>query len=479
MTTSAVMTRHTTFRYCLDPTVEQRLTLARHAGASRFAYNQCLNLHLQARADKQRDTSTVVPWARFELINRFNAWKKSEDAGRVIAVDGGGSAEVVVTGLSWRSDVRQQVFEEAGADLATALKAWTDSRKHKRAGVSVGYPRFKKKNRSTPSFRLRNNCSKGARPPIRVGDDSARTVTLPGIGTVRVHDDTRRLRRLLGGGRAKILFATVSRRAGRWWVALNIEAADLHPDRCHSARATADHSGWVGIDRGLTVFIVAADSRGREINREGDPPRAFMRGLRRTRRLAESVMRKQQGSRNRQAAAARLARHHRHMANIRGHFLHQVSNRLVNTHDRLVVENLNVAGMLRNRRLSRAISDAGWARFVRLLEYKQRWRRGTVLAADRWFPSSKTCSACGAVRAGLDLAERIYHCPACGVRLDRDLNAAVNLAAWAETGCAQARDLQAWGPVINAHRQERSGRHHDGETDLDDVGTDVHRVPAQ
>ncbi|MEV6362043.1 RNA-guided endonuclease InsQ/TnpB family protein [Nocardia asteroides] len=335
MTTSAVMTRHTTFRYCLDPTVEQRLTLARHAGASRFAYNQCLNLHLQARADKQRDTSTVVPWTRFELINRFNAWKKSEAAGRVIAVDGGGSAEVVVTGLSWRSDVRQQVFEEAGADLATALKAWTDSRKHKRAGVSVGYPRFKK---------------------------------------------------------------------------------------------------------------------------------AFMRGLRRTRRLAKSVMRKQQGSRNRQAAAARLARHHRHMAN---------------THDRLVVENLNVAGMLRNRRLSRAISDAGWARFVRLLEYKQRWRRGTVLAADRWFPSSKTCSACGAVRAGLDLAERIYHCPACGVRLDRDLNAAVNLAAWAETGCAQARDLQAWGPVINAHRQERSGRHHDGETDLDDVGTDVHRVPAQ
>lgn len=432
--------------------------LARHAGASRFAFNQWLQLHLQARADKQRDTSIAVPWSRFDFINRFNAWKKSEAAGRIIAVDGAGRAEVV-TGLLWRSDVRQQVFEEAGADLAAALKAWGESRRGNRAGSSVGYPRFKKKNRTAPSFRFRNNYPKGTRPPIRVGDVSARTVTLPRIGTVRVHDDTRILRRLLGRDRAKILFATVSNRAGRWWVALNVEAVDLHPK--------------------LTKFIVAADRDRHEVARISDPPRALGRGMGRVRRLAKAVTRKQQGSTNRQAAVARLARHHRHIANVRDHFLHQVSNQLVNTHDRLVIEDLNVAGMLRNRRLSRAISDAGWARFARLLEYKQTWRQGTVLVAGRWFPSSKTCSGCGAVRARLDLEERIYQCPACGMRLDRDLNAAVNLATWAETSSAQVQDPQAWGPATNAHRQERSGRRaRDGETNLDDVGIDVRCVRA-
>ncbi|MFE7719190.1 zinc ribbon domain-containing protein [Nocardia rhizosphaerihabitans] len=123
--------------------------------------------------------------------------------------------------------------------------------------------------------------------------------------------------------------------------------------------------------------------------------------------------------------------------------------------------------------------SAGWARFARLLEYKQTWRQGTVLVGGRWFPSSKTCSGCGAVRAQLDLEERIYQCPACGMRLDRDLNAAVNLATWAETSSAQVRDPQAWGPATNAHRQERSGRRaRDGETNLDDVGIDVRCVRA-
>ena len=179
--------------------------------------------------------------------------EKTEDGGRVVAVDADGVAEVVVTGLEWRGEVCQHVFEEAAVDCGRALAAWSDSRSGKRKGRRIGFPRFKKKIGETPSFRLRNKHPKGRQPAIRVGDhDRPRSITLPGIGQVAVHDDTRRLRRMLANGRAKILFATVSHHAGRWWVSLNVEAASLHPARQHPVRDPGDDGGWVGIDRGLS-----------------------------------------------------------------------------------------------------------------------------------------------------------------------------------------------------------------------------------
>jgi putative transposase len=110
------MSRHTTFKFCLDPTVEQREVLARHAGAARFAFNQCLRLVKTALTDRRADTDIDVPWTGFDLINTFNAWKKTQDAGRVFIVDAAGAAEPVVTGLAWRTQVCQQVFEEAAVD---------------------------------------------------------------------------------------------------------------------------------------------------------------------------------------------------------------------------------------------------------------------------------------------------------------------------------------------------------------------------
>jgi IS605 OrfB family transposase len=317
------------------------VVLARHAGAARFAFNQCLRLHLQARTQPDRE---VVPWTGFDFINAFNAWKKTSDAGRVFTVDSGGVAEVQATGLAWRREVCQQVFEEAAVDLSKALKAWTDSRRGKREGMRVGHPR-------------------------------------PGMA--------------------------------------------------------------------------------------------------RQRRLGRAVTRKQRGSRKRRKAAARLGRHHAHVRNIRQHFLHQVSNELVKTHDRLVIEDLNVTGMLANHGLAQAISDAGWTEFARLLAYKQEWRSGDLVTADRWFASTKTCSACGTTKQSMTLADRVFECEHCGLIIDRDLNAAINLATWAEQNYAQVRDPQAGGPVTNAHRREGTGPHpRAGETGLDDVGTDVQTAPA-
>jgi len=232
----------------------------------------------------------------------------------------------------------------------------------------VGFPRFKKKTGATPSFRLRDKRPKGRRSEIHVGDNNrARSVTLPGIGQIGVHSDTRRLRRMLAKDRAKILFATISHDAGRWWVSLNVEAAELHPAHRHQACDPGNDGGWVGVDRGLSAFLVAAREDGTEVVRVIDAPKALAAGMRRQRRLAKSLSRKQKGSHNRRDVAAKLGRHHNHVANVRRHFLHQVSNALVKTHGRLVIENLNVSGMLANRRLARAISDAGWAEFARLL----------------------------------------------------------------------------------------------------------------
>jgi putative transposase len=327
---------------------------------------------------------------------------------------------------------------------------------------------------------MRNKVSKGRQGGIRVGDATrARSVTLPGIGTVAVHDDTRTLRQMLAGGRAKICFATVTHRAGRWWVSVNVEAADLHPAQCHSTRSDGDRGGWVGVDRGLSIFAVAATEDGREVARVDDPPKALATGMHRQRILAKSLSRKQKGSHNRRDAAARLARHQQHLANIRRHFLHQVSNALVKTHDRLVIEDLNVTGMLGNHRLARAISDAGWGEFGRQLRYKQAWRRGAVDIADRWFPSSQLCSRCGVRNAKLTLADRVFTC-VCGFSADRDLNAAINLACWPNMAYQDPRTPKHGGRATKARRRDGAGRHATriGETSPNDAGTDVHAAPA-
>jgi len=474
------MSRHTTFRFCLDLTVEQQAVLARHAGAARFAFNRSLRTVKTALAQRKIDPDSAIPWSGFDLINAFNAWKKTEAAGRVFAVDGDGVVVTVVTGLAWRGQVCQQVFEEAAVDCGTALKAWSDSRSGKRRGTRVGFPRFKRKTAAVPSFRLRNKHPGNGKPAIRVGDcDRPRSITLPNIGQVAVHDDTRRLRRMLAKHRAKILFATISRHAGRWWIALNVEAADLHPAHHHEpGRDPTDRGGWVGIDRGLSALLVAARGDGTELARITDPPNALAAGLSQQRRLAKSLSRKQKGSNRRKAAAARLGRHHNHVANVRKYFLYQVSGELVKTHDRLVIEDLHVAGMLRNHHLARAISDAAWGELARQLRYKQAWRGGTLAVADRWFPSSQICSVCGDRNRGLILADRVFTCGN-GHRLDRDTNAAVNLAHWGQQNLHRSPDPQAGGRANNVRRRDGADQHPAcaGETVPDDAGTDAPAAP--
>ena len=333
-------------------------------------------------------------------------------------------------------------------------------------------------------------------------------MSLPKIGVLRVREDTRRLRRMIAKGRARVLYVTVSRGANRWWISVTVEAADPHPALRHAPRpaepptrldgarggirpAGRGAKGWVGVDRGLHALAVAGSSDGVEVLRL-DNPRALRRGLPRLRRLSQAVSRKKKGSRNHQKAVARLGRQHARIRDRRRHVLHQVSNQLVKTHARLVLEDLNITGMTTNRKLSRAISDAAWGELARQITYKQAWRSGQVMVADRWFPSSKTCSGCATLRTDLTLKDRVFACGSCGLVMDRDLNAAVNLAAWAENhppavtdgmecGVARVGDRQAAGPVNNAYRQDTPTHHSPpgrGGKGLDDVGTSTQAAPA-
>ena len=163
--------------------------------------------------------------------------------------------------------------------------------------------------------------------------------------------------------------------------------------------------------------------------------------LRKLRRTSRAHSRKQPGSANRRKSAARLARIHAKVANVRADALHKATSMLAARYETVIAEDLNVAGMSRNRRLARAISDQGFGQARQMLGYKTAWNGGTLVIADRFYPSSKTCSACGTVKAKLALSERTFSCGTCGLVVDRDVNAARNLLNLAASGAERIKRL--------------------------------------
>lgn len=284
-------------------------------------------------------------------------------------------------------------------------------------------PRFKSRHRSRPSCRF----STGA---FGLGAD-CRHIRLPVIGAVRTAESTRKLARKVEIGTARIRSATLSWQRGRWYVSFSVELPDPDPvSRSRQRRV-------VGVDLGLAELAVL--STGERVPN----PRHLEVELRRLRRAQRRVSRRRGPDRgahvvssNRwRKAQARVAELHVRIAHRRRDHLHQVTTRLVRAHDVIVIEDLAVANLLRNRRLARRIAGASWAELRRQLEYKTAAAGVRLLVAERWFASSKTCSRCGTVKTKLGLSERTFVCTACGLVLDRDHNAARNLAALAaDTG---------------------------------------------
>lgn len=266
--TGVPLTRSTTFKFTLDVNREQHQRLLAHAGASRLAFNYHIgrvkaNLDQRA-AERSYDTAEAdltpsLSWSKVSFINEMNQWKdgRAVDA-RVQVLDDG----TVVRGLPWRGEGSTDVFETASVNAAQALKNWSDSRKGARAGKAAGFPRFKSRHRTTPTFRLRAKYREGSAPPMR--PTSPQAMKFPKLGELRVRENTRQLRKLYEAGRFHAYAASFRLERGRWVVTITGVAAALHHQRRNAAvpgRARAQ----VGVDLGVKTLAVAADQHGNQV----------------------------------------------------------------------------------------------------------------------------------------------------------------------------------------------------------------------
>ncbi len=239
---------------------------------------------------------------------------------------------------------------------------------------------------------------------------------------------------------------TVSRDpCGRWYVSFAVDVA-----RPMQAPATGKA---VGVDLGIKDFAVTSDSR------KIAHPHVLARRERNLARYQRRLARCRKGSANRNKARAKVARAHRKVRASRADFLHRASTRLVQAYDVIVIEDLAVTNMVRNRALAKAISDCGWGTFRRMVEYKSQRYGRRLIVIDRWHPSSKTCSACGHLLASLSLGTRHWTCPSCGTRHDRDINAAKNILAAGLAASACGADVRPQGISLrqSAVKQEPPG----------------------
>ena len=428
-----MLSRAVTFQFALDPNLEQRVLLAKCAGARRYTVNHHLarvKANLEARSSERDDltdegtprqpSTPSLSWTAFSFINEFNAWKNGQSDDSLVNEDG-------TRGLSWRHELPGDVFECASVDAARALENFSASRRGERSGTPAGFPRFQAKGKVAPRFRLRNRATPGRAPssqPIRFSDPSH--LRLPKFGPLKLFGPTRKVRRMIDAGRFHVYSATLTQRAGRWTVSLTGVAAELH----QAERSRTDrHAIPVGVDRGIISLCVAADADGVSIE-SFEGVTTLKQAHASLNAANQALARTTPGSKGRQRAKSRLAKRHRKVANTRRHLVHQASRSLVERCQVLVIEDLNVARMVRNRRLAKSVSDAAMGELSRQLLYKARWHGVEVRVADRFFPSSKTCSGCGEVKKDLDLSTRTYSCENCGLVIDRDLNAAINLARW-------------------------------------------------
>ena len=330
----------------------------------------------------------------------------------------------------------QEVYANACQSLSEALSNWGASRRGTRSRPRMGFPRFKTKADGVEKVLLHHRRLFGSNP-------TASMSPCPGLTRSR---PTRPHASWPGGstaGTARILKATVRLERGRWLVSLT---CIVHRDTGRPAHVKPG-AAVVGIDAGVKDLIVVADPAGGELYRHRAPrelKHAQRKLLALQRKAARQIgpwdqqsRRQQEPSKGWQRTQREISRAHARVANLRADRLHKLTTRLSQAHavigaETLAVKNLMAAGGSRKRGLNRALADAGLGELFRQLDYKTGWYGARLVKADRWFPSSKLCSGCGVVKAKLHLAERTYDCDSCGLTIDRDLNAAVNLARYAQ-----------------------------------------------
>ena len=371
-----------THKIALAPTPEQEVRFGQHAGYARFAYNWAVG-EFKAGLD-------VGEWLNHQSLRpRWNRVKG------IVA--------------PWAAELSQNAAKYAIIDFGQASAAWGKYRKRvkadQRPGRRVGFPRFKRR-KHEQGFRADNG-------PDTVRVDG-KSVMLPKIGRVAMVEYLR--------FRGSIREVTINRTAGTWFACFCIEDGQPLP--------LVKSGPTIGVDVGVGTMAVCSDGT------TVDNPKALASGIKQLRRLdkATARSRKVQGksvhSNRRERLYARRRNLHARVVNVRNDHHHKATTAIAKSAGRVVVETLNVSGMIRNRRLARALSDAGMSGFLSKLEYKCAWYGTEFVKADRWFASSKLCAHCGWKNDDLTLSDREWWCGGCGVLNERDYNAAVNLENW-------------------------------------------------
>jgi len=354
------------YKFRCYPTKAQQTQLAHEFGSGRFIWNTALEMMSRAYKEQGQKIST------YDVSKQFTQLKKDEN-------------------FSWLKTASATALNEKLCDLEVAFKNFFAGR--------AKYPRFKKRlHKQTVRYQVLR--SAGVQRRWQQG-----ALHLPKLGGL----DVRWHRRPKGTPK----MATLSKDPdGRYYISMAIEEHVEHKPITGQA---------VGVDMGIKHLCTL--SNGKKI----DNPKYLKQYLRQLRHQSRNLGRKQKGSKRWQRQRVKVARLHAKIRDSRRHALHVASSTVINESQVIVVEDLNVSGMLRNRRLSRALSDASMGEFLRMLEYKAQWYGRTLIKVDRWFPSSKTCSGCGHKLDELRLDTRHWQCPQCGAEHDRDINAANNI----------------------------------------------------
>ncbi len=367
----------------IDLNNEQRTACLKHAGAARWAYNYALT---RRRENYLKGEKT--PYAA-QLHKEINILKQSHP---------------------WMYDVSKCAFQEGLRDADDGFKQFFRTCRLKKEGKwkgKCGYPRYKSRKKAIGHARFTGT--------IKVYPD---VIQLPRLGTMRLKEHE------YLPMNAHVGSATISEHAGRWFVSITV-----HEEMAEPTQATGEA---IGVDLGIKMLATVSDGR------TFDNPKALRKKINALKRASRKHSRKKKGSKNRFKAKQKLARVHVRIANVRKDALHKATSAIVarpkpdcERPSVIVLEDLNVSGMLKNHKLARACADVGLYEFKRQVLYKAAFAGVEVKLASRWYPSSKTCHYCGWVKQDLTLKERVFVCEDCGNVTDRDYNAAKNLAALA------------------------------------------------
>mgnify|MGYP002785098391 FL=1 len=353
------------FRYRIYPNKEQSVLINKHFGCVRYIYN----FGLQTKINHYKKTGKNLSY--FDLCTILIQEKENSP---------------------WLKEVTTQSLRNSLCNLDKAYSNFFRTKK--------GFPKFKSKHKNNDSCQFPQG--------VKVDFNKKRTI-LPKIGGVKTIFD----RQFIG----KIKIVTVSKnKINQYFVSILVDNELSLPNK-----VKIEENSSIGLDLGIKDFCILSD--GTKISN----PKYLKNNLKKIKRLQKRFSKKLKGGKNREKARLKLAKQHNYIQNVRNDFLHKLSSRLISENQTIIIEDLNIIGMLKNHKLALSISDVSWSKFITYLKYKADWYGKNVITIGRFEPSSKICSNCGTINAKLALKDRIWTCNHCNIEHDRDINAAINI----------------------------------------------------